>query len=253
MLTFLIHRKQVTMETKTSDQVSWYIKNGDSRRTLFSFFKKPIKPLTVPYLVFRLCNGININGKTIKSILFSTDMAIIENSDADAVLAVYPFAPSLRIIKSLIDFSGKPVICGVGGGVTQGKTSLKLAMSAVQAGACGLIVNQPFKNRYIEQIKKAAQIPVISSVSTIDFSFSERINAGTDIFNVTGGSKTPEIINRINYAVPGVPIMATGGKNRETIVAAIGAGADAIVLTPPTPGDLFKNIMERYRRGLKYK
>ena len=241
------------METKTFNQLSWYITNGESRRIRFSFFKKTTKPLTVPYPVVQLCKGISINGKTIKSILFSTDMAIIENSDADAVLAVYPFDPSLRIIKSLIDFSGKPVICGVGGGRTQGKTSLKIAIAAEQAGACGLIVNQPFKNKNIEQIKRATKIPVISSVSTIDFSFSARINAGTDIFNVTGGSKTPEIINRINYAVPGVPIMATGGKNRECIVAAIGAGADAIVLTPPTPGDLFKNIMERYRKGLKYK
>ncbi len=241
------------METKTSDQLSWYIKNGDSRRIRFSFFKKPIKPLIVPYPITQLCNGISINGKTIKSILFSTDMAIIENSDADAVLAVYPFAPSLSIIKNLIDFSGKPVICGVGGGVTQGKISLNIAIAAEQAGAFALIVNQPFKNRYIEQIKRTVQIPVISSVSTLDFSFSERINAGADIFNVTGGNKTPEIINRINYAAPGVPIMATGGKNRESIAAAIGAGADAIVLTPPTPGDLFKHIMESYRKGLKYK
>jgi len=240
------------METKASNQLSWHITNGDSRRIRLSFFKKPIKPLTVPYPIIQLCNGISINGQTIKSILFSTDMAIIENSDADAVLAVYPFTPSLRIIKSLIDFSGKPVICGVGGGRTQGKTSFKIALAAEQAGACGLIVNQPFKNRHIEQIKKTTQIPVISSVSIIDFSFSARINAGTDIFNVTGGYKTPEIIKRINYAVPGIPIMATGGKNRESIVAAIGAGADAIVLTPPTPGDLFKNIMGRYRKGLKY-
>ena len=115
-----------------------------------------------------------------------------------------------------------------------------------------MIVNQPFKNKHIEQIKRVTKIPIISSVAIMDFSFSERINAGTDIFNVTGGSKTPEIIKRLNYAVPGVPIMATGGKNRESIAAAIGAGADAIVLTPPTPGDLFKNIMKRYRKGLKY-
>ena len=47
--------------------------------------------------------------------------------------------------------------------------------------------------------------------------------------------------------------MATGGKSIESITAVIKAGADAIVLTPPTPGDLFKNIMERYRKGLKYK
>ena len=241
------------METKTSDQLSWYIKNGDSRRIRFSFFKKPIKPLIVPYPITQLCNGISINGKTIKSILFSTDMAIIENSDADAVLAVYPFTPSLRIIKNLIDFSGKPVICGVGGGMTQGKISLQTAIEAEQAGAFALIVNQPFKNKHIEQIKKVVQIPVISSVSTMDFSFSERINAGTDIFNVTGGVNTREIIERINYVTPGASVMATGGKNLESITAVIEAGADAIVLTPPTPGELFKDIMARYRKGLNYK
>jgi hypothetical protein len=241
------------METKTSDQLSWYIKNGDSRRIRFSFFKKPIKPLIVPYPITQLCNGISINGKTIKSILFSTDMAIIENSDADAVLAVYPFTPSLRIIKHLIDFSGKPVICGVGGGMTQGKISLQTAIEAEQAGAFALIVNQPFKNKHIEQIKKVVQIPVISSVSTMDFSFSERINAGTDIFNVTGGVNTREIIERINYVTPGASVMATGGKNLESITAVIEAGADAIVLTPPTPGELFKDIMARYRKGLNYK
>jgi ABC-type branched-subunit amino acid transport system substrate-binding protein len=241
------------MDTKTSDQLSWYIKNGDSRRIRFSFFKKPIKPLIVPYPITQLCNGISINGKTIKSILFSTDMAIIENSDADAVLAVYPFTPSLRIIKNLIDFSGKPVICGVGGGMTQGKISLQTAIEAEQAGAFALIVNQPFKNKHIEQIKKVVQIPVISSVSTMDFSFSERINAGTDIFNVTGGVNTREIIERINYVTPGASVMATGGKNLESITAVIEAGADAIVLTPPTPGELFKDIMARYRKGLNYK
>jgi aspartate/glutamate racemase len=180
-------------------------------------------------------------------------MAIIENSDADAVLAVYPFTPSLRIIKNLIDFSGKPVICGVGGGMTQGKISLQTAIEAEQAGAFALIVNQPFKNKHIEQIKKVVQIPVISSVSTMDFSFSERINAGTDIFNVTGGVNTREIIERINYVTPGASVMATGGKNLESITAVIEAGADAIVLTPPTPGELFKDIMARYRKGLNYK
>ena len=237
------------METRISGHQLWH--NKDRER--FRLFRKKVKAITVPPVISQLCKGITIHGKTIKSILFSTDMAIIENSDADAVLAVYPFVPSLRIIKYLIDFSGKPVICGVGGGMTQGKISLKTAMEAEQAGAFALIVNQPFKNKHIEQIKRAVRIPVVSSVSTSDFSFAARVKAGTDIFNVTGGEKTPGIISRINYAVPGVPVIATGGKNGESICAAIGAGADAIVLTPPTPGDLFKDIMARYRKGLSYK
>ncbi|NMB17863.1 MAG: hydrolase, partial [Erysipelothrix sp.] len=35
-------------------------------------------------------NGIRIFGRLIKSIIFTTDVAIIRNSNADAVIAVYP-------------------------------------------------------------------------------------------------------------------------------------------------------------------
>ena len=36
-------------------------------------------------------SGITINGRRIKSLIFSTDVAIISNCNADAVIAVYPF------------------------------------------------------------------------------------------------------------------------------------------------------------------
>ena len=38
-------------------------------------------------------SGIVIWGRRIKSLVFSTDIAIIRNCNADAVLAVYPFTP----------------------------------------------------------------------------------------------------------------------------------------------------------------
>lgn len=41
----------------------------------------------------RQCSGIRIFGKRIKSFIFTTDVAIIKNTDADAVMAVYPFTP----------------------------------------------------------------------------------------------------------------------------------------------------------------
>ena len=42
------------------------------------------------------CSGIVINGKRIRSLVFTTDVAIIRNVDADAVFAVYPYTPQLR-------------------------------------------------------------------------------------------------------------------------------------------------------------
>ena len=47
--------------------------------------------------VYREATGILINGKRIKSLVFSTDVAVIANCNADAVIAVYPFTPTCNI------------------------------------------------------------------------------------------------------------------------------------------------------------
>lgn len=219
---------------------------------LFRRPKATPKPLTTPKMISEDCNGIMLGGKNVKSLLFSTDMAIIENNDADAILAVYPFAPSPKIMKALIDFSDRPVICGVGGGLTQGKVAMEMAIQAEALGAAAIIVNQPFKNKDLNVIRKKITIPIISSVSVTDFSFQDRVDAGVDVFHITGGKNTAKILEQISYAVPGYPIMATGGKSLESIQSAITSGADAIVLTPPTSGELFKSIMDGYRKGLDY-
>ncbi|MCL1963623.1 MAG: hydrolase, partial [Firmicutes bacterium] len=49
---------------------------------------------------------------------------------------------------------------------------------------------------------------------------------------------------------PAVPVIATGGATEESIEATIEAGANAISWTPPTTGDLFKRMMERYREEI---
>jgi len=217
---------------------------------IFSASRSKAKKITTPQIIADKCNGVSLGDTTIKSLLFSTDMALVENIDADAVLAVYPFTPSQKIMKTLIDFSEKPVVCGVGGGLTQGKVSLEMAIAAESMGAAAIIVNQPFQNKHIEAIKRKINIPIISSVSIKEFSFKDRVNAGVDIFHVTGGSNTTSIIEHINFAAPCFPIMATGGKTIENIERSIQSGADAIVLTPPTSGELFKSIMNQYRSGI---
>ena len=48
------------------------------------------------------CSGIRIFGRTIKSFVFSTDVATIASVNADAVIAVYPFTPQPRIVRAVI-------------------------------------------------------------------------------------------------------------------------------------------------------
>ena len=60
-------------------------------------------------------SGIVINGRRIRSFVFTTDLAIIRNCDADAVFAIYPFTPQQAISDAIIKASYIPVFCGVGG------------------------------------------------------------------------------------------------------------------------------------------
>ena len=58
---------------------------------------------------------------------------------------------------------------------------------------------------------------------------------------------TDEEVARIRDVNPTVPIIATGGPTDESILATIEAGANAITYTPPTNGEIFKDMMNKYR------
>lgn len=88
-------------------------------------------------------SGMVVLGKRLKSVVFSTDIAIIRNCNADAVLAVYPFTPQQAISHPIISASYIPVFCGVGGGTTTGKRTVTLAKDAEAQGAIGVVVNAP--------------------------------------------------------------------------------------------------------------
>ena len=61
--------------------------------------------LKLPQSVYQ-ATGIVVNGRRIKSFVFTTDLAIIRNCDADAVFAVYPFTPQQAISDAIIVHSG---------------------------------------------------------------------------------------------------------------------------------------------------
>ena len=197
--------------------------------------------------IIRECSGIKIFGKRIKSLLFSTDVAIIKNSDADAIIAVYPFTPQPILPQAVVSTADVPVFCGVGGGTTQGKRVVNLALDAEFKGAMGVVVNAPTSNEIIEKIRDTIDIPVIVTVISEDEDIKKRIESGATILNVSGGKNTAKIVRNIRKMYPEFPIIATGGPTDETIKETIEAGANAITFTPPTSASIMGDLMDVYR------
>lgn len=195
----------------------------------------------------RDCSGIKIFGKRIKSLLFTTDVAVIRNTNADAIIAVYPFTPQPLITQALLLAADVPIFCGVGGGITQGKRVVNLALDAEFKGAMGVVFNAPTSNDIVRKIRETIDIPVVVTVISENENIKERIQAGATILNVSGGKNTPNIVRRIREEYPTFPIIATGGPTEETIKRTIEAGANAITYTPPPSGDVMGDLMDKYR------
>lgn len=198
--------------------------------------------------VIKECSGIRIYGRRIRSILFTTDVSIIANHDADAILAVYPFTPVPAIIKSIMMVASVPVLAGVGGGLTTGVRSANMSLLSESEGAYAVVVNGPTTVETIEEINKVIDIPIIYTVVSDKSDIKSRIEAGVDILNVSCGVETPKVVEKIRKEYPDFPIMATGGPTEESIRQVIAAGANAITYTAPSNGELFKGKMEKYRK-----
>lgn len=207
--------------------------------------------LRVPEVI-RKCSGIVVFGKRIKSLVFSTDLCIIKNVNADAVIAVYPFTPQPVITQALLMAADIPVFAGVGGGLTGGQRVVNLAMFAEMQGATGVVVNAPTLNTVLNEVTATIDIPTIVTVVREDEDIRARIEAGASILNVSAASATPEVVRKIKKLYPKIPVIATGGPTDESILETIHAGANAITWTPPSNGEIFKEIMMAYRENREH-
>lgn len=202
--------------------------------------------LRVPEEAYR-ASGISIFGRRLKTFIFSTDIAIIRNCDADAVFAVYPFTPQIAISEAIIKNAYIPVFCGVGGGTTQGLRTVSLAKDVEAQGAMGVVLNAPVSDENVALVAKSVDIPVVITVVNEDTDIAARLYSGAAILNVAAADKTPGLVKKIREKYPDIPIIATGGPTGATIEKTILAGANAITYTPPSTKELFSSLMEKYR------
>jgi hypothetical protein len=199
--------------------------------------------------VIREASGLVIFGKRLKSFVFTTDVAVMRNTNADAVIAVYPFTPQPIITEALLLAADVPVFCGVGGGITTGRRVINLALDAEFKGAMGIVVNSPITNEVIKQVRGTIDIPIIVTVISEFEDIEARIESGATILNVSGAKRTAYIVRKIREKHPDFPIIATGGPTEESIRETIKAGANAITYTPPIVADILNEIMIKYRKN----
>ncbi|KRK33416.1 hydrolase [Loigolactobacillus bifermentans] len=197
--------------------------------------------------VIKQASGIIILGKKIRSIVFSTDIALIRNINADAVLAVYPFTPHPAIMQAISMSADIPILAGIGGGLTHGERSMNMSLFAESLGSLSVVLNAPTPVATIQRVEEVIDIPIILTVVSAKTDLAPYLAAGVDIVNISGAAATVEIVKSVRQRYPELPIIATGGPTDATIAAAIAAGANAISYTPPSNGALFKAKMAHYR------
>lgn len=203
--------------------------------------------ITVPKEIYK-ASGIVIFEKRIKSLLFTTDLAIIRNTNADSIMVVYPYTPQNSISDAIINVANVPCFIGAGGGTTQGLRSKYVAIEAELAGAYGVVVNSPMPNSDIKEISGFVDIPVIATVTSLKNDYMGKIKAGAEILNISGGRYTADLVRKIRADIGDkFPIIATGGKTGEQILETIEAGANAISYTPPSSAEVFAQMMDKYR------
>ena len=189
--------------------------------------------------VYREATGVLINGKRIKSLVFSTDVAVI---------AVYPFTPTIQITQAIISVAQRPVFVGVGGGTTAGKRVESIALDAELHGATAVVLNAPTTTKFVQNLAQDIDIPVVLTIVSLNEDLEQRmLHTGANIINVSGGKDTVKIVKKLREISPDFPIIATGGPTEETVREVIQAGANAVTFTPPTNGEIFKGMMEEYR------
>lgn len=144
--------------------------------------------------VIQNASGIRIFGKVIRSIVYSMDVAVIANCDADAVLAVYPWTPNTKILQAVSTAANIPVLAGIGGGLTRGLRSATVGFFAEEAGAAAVVLNGPTSIDTIKEVRRVVDIPIIYTVTNKQEDLVERIDAGVKVFNVAGGKDTATLV-----------------------------------------------------------
>lgn len=110
--------------------------------------------------VIQKSSGIDLFCKRIKKIIFTTDVAVIANCDADEVLAVYPWTHNTRILEASASVTPIPILARIGGELTKGLRSVTVDRFAEEMGVNGVVLNAPTTYETISIVRRGLVVPI---------------------------------------------------------------------------------------------
>ena len=151
------------LEPQDQDRAEFVVEGSRAPREALPIENPLSSPAArVPKVIAR-SSGIVLQGRRLHSFIYSTDVAIIRNTNADAVLAVYPFTGHPVITQAILAVAQAPVFVGVGGGTTTGSRVIELAVFAEMQGVAGVVLNSPSPVTAVRDVAMAVNIPVVAT------------------------------------------------------------------------------------------
>ena len=195
------------------------------------------------------CSGIRIFGRRIKSLVFSTDVAIIKNINADASSPCIPLRPSRLSHRPFCRCRRCRCLRG-GGGLTNGQRSASIAAYAEHQGAFGLVCNTFITEEPFGPSKRRWRSRWCTRWCRNRRTWPESWRRGGFPQRIRGG---PDAGDRGPYpgAVPGGSHHATGGPTDDTIRATIELGPMPSPTRRPPALSCFPRVCGNTGAGLR--
>ncbi|HCE57576.1 MAG TPA: hypothetical protein DER09_07120 [Prolixibacteraceae bacterium] len=196
--------------------------------------KIPVKPklLSSP-------EGFKLNGKLVRTVLFSCDEYEISKTDADAILSHFYFIPGNEKLKRILSIPEKPAIISIDYAFITTSGVLSLAKKLESFGAAGLYAGRKFPVDMLNKICSECTLPVFAASDADIGEITSKINAGAYALCISGKDISTELIRLLHQSFPGNPVLAMCNKSEKQMQNSVISGIDAVIFQPciPLPDD----------------
>ena len=174
--------------------------------------------------VARNASGIVINGQRIKSLVFTTDIAIIPQLRCRRGAGRVPLHAAAHDILIHTALLLHARILRRGRRHHPGHTARCSWPGTPRRRAPWRGRQRSHSNEDVQRIANYIDIPLVVTVVSEKTDIAARLEAGASILNVSAAMRTPEVVKAIRRDFPDVPIIATGGGTEESIMRTVEAG-----------------------------
>ncbi len=188
----------------------------------------PVKP---EFLSFT--RGFRLKNKLVHAILSAGDEYSIQTTDADAVITNFFLTNGKR--ETGRKLPGTPVIFQIHFWSVFLFGLSNLINRIERSGAAGLYVTKWLPGSVLKKLCQETSLPVISAGKSDMDQVLFMIKAGVYAVCLPGKHVSKEMITVLHESHPNVPLIASCGKSKNTMMHCLKSGIDAIIYRPCIP------------------